>query len=1161
MPTTRAKRQAQQQSGLPPSPQIVLSETSRRRPRSKKTGRVPEAHETSTSEYVEDPKSEIHTLSLSPAAHPVPGVVPADSIAVSPKLANHPASPVTHPVAARLSDAAATSSSSLQHRSPGSLAHPVHAVAPENPVAQPVQVELFSSPANVPLAPPSTPVTPVEHPVSPACLGNVAPRISPYVTSTPRIPTVPRTRLHLWVDAAQDDLAAAEPSGAPSLVLAIPSSIVPAIIALISQHRVTRSNELTQNADSILSSPSLQKRKLSDAAQMPQPARRVRFGKPLASPPTTNRTRREALSESNLQPKSGLPASSKPQRRTKIQKLDKYDSKGNIQLGGTVEVPIDSDDEGMPFSPPLKENRLVKHHYANLEGTMISGNPYTEEERPRMLKPQLLEDALFDPFSLEHESQTERARDTASAITERESQQDPEARLNPVTPHARRWGLGGLLDSARSVSRFIPLLNTRSTTAAPQVAKDTNRVSYQTPTPAKVIPQILPHTEPRPSTYVIEPSDTPATNEVRAAKRPQSHKATAKGVLKTKQQVSDDRKRRAEREFLREQAEFVRADDARKAQEAKDLEDMRRQAERTATPGGKRKRLPSPDTIPNPPGVSYGMDLNYFCYSSSDEEEQTTPTQRPSNKRRRISIPGSSPGPVIGDPHKARPYTGVYFANSAEKYHGGNIFGEAASTADAASRAADVRLAATSLAPNKDATTATARAAAMGPVKDGVQVTEAELIARGYIGNIPRIHMPGPPPREVNRSSTFTVPDPSDSDSDPEDTEPLVSTPTAPEVSNNPISTGTIQASASRQPAATRSVAPSPIKSSNSWTQPPPPRPHPPHATLPSVSLDEDQLNDAIAKARASAMKHAPTKSSSLRQSSRLSSPRVGADDANQKAVRKRGGHAIQEAQDDVVPSAATTDLTQEVLSATGMEDGADLHEGEVRKGTARTAVAGLEVAYIDKIPVSVKQHTGNDGGATAFTAYEEWRKAANAAVSRLVETTWTEQDTEIAGDDLEAELDAYLANESPDQTESIAFNEGRQAVYNPSPTSERVALEYNGVGNASSAVVRTTEDDSVDLENTEQPDAYATFWQTADPTVMDLLESDWTDKDDEAAAMSLEDELGEFIADQSDGTPEHEWTDEDEDAAVAAFEEEFHANAVDEAATELAVSGSSVTV
>lgn len=46
----------------------------------------------------------------------------------------------------------------------------------------------------------------------------------------------------------------------------------------------------------------------------------------------------------------------------------------------------------------------------------------------------------------------------------------------------------------------------------------------------------------------------------------------------------------------------------------------------TDTTDKKRKRAPSPDVIPNPPGCSYGLDLDYFCYSDSDEEEEPSPS-------------------------------------------------------------------------------------------------------------------------------------------------------------------------------------------------------------------------------------------------------------------------------------------------------------------------------------------------------------------------------------------------------------------------------------------------------------------------------------------------------------------------------------------------------
>lgn len=78
--------------------------------------------------------------------------------------------------------------------------------------------------------------------------------------------------------------------------------------------------------------------------------------------------------------------------------------------------------------------------------------------------------------------------------------------------------------------------------------------------------------------------------------------------------------------------------------------------------GKKRKREPSPDTIPNPPGCSYGMDLDYFYFDTSDEEEaaritsaqassraspearasETSEPITPKKKKKKVSAPESS---------------------------------------------------------------------------------------------------------------------------------------------------------------------------------------------------------------------------------------------------------------------------------------------------------------------------------------------------------------------------------------------------------------------------------------------------------------------------------------------------------------------------------------
>lgn len=1186
--TTRAKRQAQQQSGLPPSPQVVLPETSRKRPRAKKTRKAPEASDTSTTEHVEDPKSEIQALSLSPVAHPVPEVESASPMTGPPnlELANDTTSSVVHPAATRFSDTAAIFASVLQHPSPSTTEHPVPTKSPDGLTAESVSAEILSPTVNILPTPPSTTETPIQSHVSAAELlsisGNVAPappstpvslvqrsaspanaavpRVSPSPASTLRVPAVPQTRLHLWVDAAPEDLSTVEPSNAPSLALAIPSNLVPEILALIAQRTNTTSNKLTQTADSGSISLLRRKRKLTDNPDMAPPARRIRFEESKASPPKAIQSQRQALSESNGQAKSGLRASKSSLRRTKLKELDRYDNKGNIQLGGPVEVPIDSDDEGFPFSPPLKENRRITHDYASLEGTMFNNNPYNADNSHHVPQSEFMKDALFDPFTEEREPQTDRERDSAAGVTTLEDRPNPEARLHPATPRPRKWGLGSILDSARSVSKYIPLLNTRPTAAAPQIAEAPNLVPHRMATPPQPLPQAPPQTEPRPSTHSIESVNLPATERARPSQRPPSQKPSAKGPLKTKQQVADERKRRAERDFMREQAEFVRQDDARKAREAQLREDAIRQAEKVSTPGGKRKRLPSPDTIPNPPGVSYGMDLDYFCFSSSEEEEeQTTPTKQPPNKKSRISLPDFTPGPIIGDPHRARPYTGVYFADPTEKYHGGNIFGEAASSANAASRAAELEPAVMGLTPNEIAKAAAARAAAIGPVKEGAQVTEAELMARGYLGNTPKVHIPGPTPSQNTPSITFKVPEPSDSDSDsdPEVTESNVATPTVSDAPETTVPMGVIQASPYGHAGATSSAAPTSTAASGTWTQPPPPPPNPSHAALPAGGMDEDQLTGAIAKARANAMKHAPTKSSSLRQSSRLSSPKVVINNGDKDSVKVKGlaSQELGKAQEQPVAanqrglspketievSAAGTADTTEHTSLTADSDGG-AGSGEINEEAHTTALT--KVSHPDETQISAHQHTDSDNGTPALTAYAEWRKIADPVVSGLVESTWTEQDTEEAEDDLDAALEEYFATSAqehdldealeeyfatnpPEQEGIVAeattqeagpffLNKGQVAAYDPRPTLEIVPRGDVGTSNSIGAVTRTAHGGLVATNYSDKVNAYATFAHTADPAVVGLLENGWTAEDDEAAAASFNEQLDTYIAQQT---------------------------------------------
>ncbi len=123
-------------------------------------------------------------------------------------------------------------------------------------------------------------------------------------------------------------------------------------------------------------------------------------------------------------------------------------------------------------------------------------------------------------------------------------------------------------------------------------------------------------------------------------KKDRPHRSTnsssrSKKSFRTKEDVQSLRAKHEARVSARAQVKAAKEED-RKAKEAEALKEAQRKAEMATTPGQKRKRV-SPDTIPNPKGCSFGMDLDYFGYDSSDEDEEpVTPSKQP-NKIRRTS--------------------------------------------------------------------------------------------------------------------------------------------------------------------------------------------------------------------------------------------------------------------------------------------------------------------------------------------------------------------------------------------------------------------------------------------------------------------------------------------------------------------------------------------
>lgn len=167
-----------------------------------------------------------------------------------------------------------------------------------------------------------------------------------------------------------------------------------------------------------------------------------------------------------------------------------------------------------------------------------------------------------------------------------------------------------------------------------------------------------PHTEPRQFRDRSRANNASATPQ---AERRQGR--TQQTGWKSRAQKQAEKEEKERKVFLAENKRLIDEEVIRQVTAAMREEEKRRKAEGADATGTKRKRY-SPDIIPNPKGCSYGMDLDYFGDSSSDDDaaEKETPT-KPS-KRARISPrePSTPTRKPIGDPTRATPYTGVLFA-------------------------------------------------------------------------------------------------------------------------------------------------------------------------------------------------------------------------------------------------------------------------------------------------------------------------------------------------------------------------------------------------------------------------------------------------------------------------------------------------------------------
>ena len=98
-----------------------------------------------------------------------------------------------------------------------------------------------------------------------------------------RGPAEPQSLLHVWVDARAEVLASARPVEDPSVSLAVPTSMIPALLALVGAG--SRAPQPTTNPATPMAPRAQDKRKLADDAEMSRVARRLCLSAPAATSP------------------------------------------------------------------------------------------------------------------------------------------------------------------------------------------------------------------------------------------------------------------------------------------------------------------------------------------------------------------------------------------------------------------------------------------------------------------------------------------------------------------------------------------------------------------------------------------------------------------------------------------------------------------------------------------------------------------------------------------------------------------------------------------------------------------------------------------------------------------------------------------------------------
>ncbi|KAI4210606.1 MAG: hypothetical protein LQ351_006585 [Letrouitia transgressa] len=557
----------------------------------------------------------------------------------------------------------------------------------------------------------------------------------------------------------------------------------------------------------------------------------------------------------------------------------------------------------------------------------------------------------------------------------------------PQTP-SRSWGLGSILDTARSITRFFP---GRRNNDSPTATAGQGNQARLAAAPSGF--SNAPQTEPRQVQPLTEIANAPATTQ--PSRGLHDEDSDYPKLMRTKKALRSLKNHKALQNELREQLKQIEKEKEWMEKERRDLDRAHRAAYEAQKPGDKRVRLPSPEMIPRAEDGGFTTDSNYFAYDSSDDER--SPSKSRPKKVRRVSKSDPLKPPLAsiskpGELNQPLPYTGRHFSgmkgNTFRTSKSGSFLREMEKK-----RKAEERKAAKMAEAEKRGPKPSFCVPGWGIGGDTSSSEDESEEEDSEESTIIASKSNPTPPVTTNKSLSGTPATEkmarliSKSASRPEATPKDHPQPSSTQIVPSALATQAPLATPTVQAPATVPVS----KTQNTWTQPPPPPPNPSHAALPSTSSIVEPDSIRIQRAK---FQKPPTKPSSLRYSSRVSTSTVGSDDGDEESGDQDDRAAKEPATAAEVnqPLGPEREKTDETLvhplaqidtpSPTPPAQGGPHAQTPTKEG-----------------PRSDISELGKDTSLIP-TAYEEFKENMEPKVLEFLESNWDQMDEVFAHED-----------------------------------------------------------------------------------------------------------------------------------------------------------------